>query len=116
MSHNPVHGNTGHEDHKVIASLTSEAVNQLQSEFPITRLYAESAAYNSSAGPYVAKHVNATGNVQCRYGSARLTVSNKNLTNFEVFNHGYNNIYPSQLFWRGPNMKSAPWYSFCYKS
>lgn len=114
ISHSPDHGSTGHLDHKVLASLTTDAIRELKSEINIIHLKSESKLYLASNKPYIARNSDISSPI-CVTGSSKLTITNRHLTNFDVFNHGYNNIYLSQKFHVGDNLKTSSLYEFCYK-
>jgi LmbE family N-acetylglucosaminyl deacetylase len=110
----PVHGNTGNSEHKVMGEFVESAVNSLQSQgVSIVVYFSDSVLDWINNKPYLRNNDNSY--VECRNGSSYLTKTNTNKTNFEVFNHGYNNIYPGQKFHLGDNYTGASSYNFCYE-
>lgn len=112
VTHDPAHGSTGHLDHKVISDFASQALNQLSIEFSASRIYIDtSLSLTSSGAPYLTTH--GSPEAECINGSEYLTITNKHLTNFQVFDHGYNYVYQSQLWHLGNNYSNASSYNFC---
>ncbi|MEI2769066.1 MAG: hypothetical protein V9E86_11425 [Nitrosomonas sp.] len=51
--------------------------------------------------------------ISCRNGSAHLLATHTDVTNFEVFKHGFYGIYPSQIFHSGAIDTNSDHYKFC---
>ncbi|MFZ1850744.1 MAG: hypothetical protein WAU15_00650 [Nitrosomonas sp.] len=113
MSLHPYRGAISYaEDHvmRVLDESIENAVETLQkSGTIISHLYVDSSVINHPDA------VKKDGNpfMLCRKGNEQLRATHTDFTNFEVFKHGFYDIYPSQIFHTGNIDNEPDRYEFC---
>ncbi len=114
ISLNPFRGAISYsEDHvaRVLDESIERAVEKLQrSGHAILHLYA-SPRMQKPCCDAVNKDNDTL--ISCRNGSAQLLATHTDMTNFEVFKHGFYGIYPSQIFHSGAIDNNSGHYKFC---
>ncbi|GKS68070.1 hypothetical protein W03_00740 [Nitrosomonas sp. PY1] len=114
ISLNPFRGSisqSGDNVARVLDESVDRAVEKLQqSGHAISYLYANSSI-KKSWGNAINKDNDAS--FSCRNGNAHLLATHTEMTNFEVFKHGFYGIYPSQIFHNGAIDNNSDHYQFC---
>lgn len=115
ISLNPNAGSINHPEDKTIHVLDEfiiNAVERLQRNGRnIVHFYADSRMQGDQSS-YVGRHDDQY--LECREGQAQLKNTHRHLTNFEVFEHGVYEIYPSQLYRTDEISNNPNLYEFCY--
>ncbi len=115
ISLHPFQGSINHPEDKIVKVLDefiSSAVEQLQeNNINIAHYYADSQLENDQL-PFISRHDDFF--IECRKGNAHLLRTNTHLTNYEIFEQGYYDIYPSQTFHLGEVSNNTGDYEFCF--
>ncbi len=115
ISLQPHYGSINHpEDHviQVIDEAITDAVEDLQhAGMPIAHFYTDSRQQGSQP-IFISKQNDSF--LECRKGNAPLLTTHTDLTNYEVFAHGYNDIYSSQTFRAGELNPDPGIHEFCF--
>jgi len=113
MSLHPYRGSISYSDDHVMRVLDESienAVEALQkSGAAISHLYVASRVINHPDA--ISKDNNPF--MLCRKGNEQLRTTHTDFTNFEVFKHGFYDIYPSQIFHIGNIVNDPTRYEFC---
>jgi len=114
VSLNPYRGAISYIDNHVIRVLDEsieQAVEELQKTGrAISNLYVSSEMKQQSSD---AVRKSDSSFLLCRNGGEQLRAMHADLTNFEVFKHGFYDIYPSQIFHTGDIVNEPDRYEFC---
>ncbi len=115
ISLQPHYGSINHPDDHVIHVIDeaiADAVEDLQhAGMSIAHFYTASTKHGSQ--PIFINKQNDSF-LECRKGDAPLLTTHTDLTNYEVFAHGYNDIYPSQTFRSGELDPDPGKHEFCF--
>jgi len=117
FSLHPSHGSTGHLAHRAMGEFVSAAIDSLNAEgISVSKFLIDT--YLDQGEDYVEDSFfrsYGSASAVCRSGDQFLTVTNTGKTNYQVFDWGYDVIYPGQKFHEGENNIHSNKYKFCYE-